>query len=158
MVRRIAGECLANSCMSCPGIGNDDLKTPGLGARVLNDDTRCSAVKCLTDMAVAVITGPCLRDGNEQLAGVQPAMIVAAAGDFPVRTSHESSIGEQLPQTHRGNASLRQAVNEPARHRRSPPCQALSRLRSRWMPRLIGRGILGQSPKKGNARVDSLIG
>jgi hypothetical protein len=44
--------------MCRPGIGNDNLKTPGLGARALNDDTRCSAIKCLSDMEVPIITGP----------------------------------------------------------------------------------------------------
>jgi hypothetical protein len=31
---------------------------------------------------------------------------------------------------------------------------SIRRVPSRWMPRLNGGGILGQSPKKGNARVD----
>ena len=52
-------------------------------------------------------------------------MIVTAAEDFPVVASHELSLGEQSPQAHRGNAPLRQTVNEPARHRLTPPCPDL---------------------------------
>ena len=90
MMRRVAGEGLADPCVSGPCIGNNDLKPPGLGARLLHHHARCAAVKCLAHKAMAVITRASLGDGNEQLARLQPAMIVAAAGDFPVRTSHES--------------------------------------------------------------------
>ena len=109
----LTGERLADPCIRSTGVGNDDLKAAGQRAGTFEHDAGCTAVKCLTYKAVAVVTGAGSCDGNEQLAGFQPAMIIAAAGNFPVLASQELALGDQLSQAHRGNALFRQTVNEP---------------------------------------------
>ena len=79
-------------------------------------------VECLEHEAMPVVTRPRPADRDEHLARVEPAMIVAAAGDFPVRAADEPGLREQPPQAHRRDPPLGQTVNEPARHRLTPPC------------------------------------
>ncbi len=118
----IAGQGLADQGVGRPGVVDNDLEPPGLGAGTLDDHPRGAPVEGFTHEGVAVVAGVANR--HEDLAGVEPAMIVRTAGNFPVGAAHEMGFGEQSSQAHRGNSPLRQTVNEPACHRHTPPCLA----------------------------------
>jgi hypothetical protein len=128
-LRGVACKRLADSCVGSTCVGDDDLKSSSLWADAFHYYASRAALERFVYKAVPVVPGSRLRNRNEQLPGIEPAMIVAATRNFPVRASHEMGPGEQSPQAHRGNAPLRQTVNEPARHRLTPPCLDFSRLR-----------------------------
>ena len=106
LVRRVAGQGLADPRMGRPGIGDDDLEPPGFGAGALHHHAGRAPVQRLAHEGVPVVPRPRSADRDEHLARVQPAMIVGAAGDFPVRAPHELGLGEQPPQAHRRNPLL----------------------------------------------------
>ena len=124
LTRGVAGQGLAN-----PRVGRRRRwgRSPGaarLRGRGVPPPRRPRLVRAPRARRDARRTRPCLPGRDEHLARLQPAMIVGAAKDFPVRTSHELGFGEQPPQADRGKPPLGQTVNEPARHRHTPPCFA----------------------------------
>ena len=123
-MRGVAGQSLANPSVGRRGIGDNDLEPPGFGAGAFHDHAGRTPFERLAYKEMPVVTRPCLPGRDEHLTWFQPAMIIGAAKDFPVRTPHELGFGEQPPQADRGKPPLGQTVNEPARHRHTPPCFA----------------------------------
>ena len=121
-LRGIAGQGLANQGVGGPGVVHNHLKPARLRAGTLHNHARGAPVEGFTHEGVAVVAH--VADRDEDLARVEPAMIVGAAGDLPVGAAHELGFGQQPAQAHRGNPPLRQTVNEPACHRHTPPCLA----------------------------------
>jgi hypothetical protein len=105
-----------------PRIGHDHLEPTGLGAGALDHHPRRAPVERLPDERMPVVPPP--PDRDEDLARVEPAAVGRAAGDLPVVAPHELGLGEHAAKAHRWNSLLGQTVNEPARHRLSPPCQS----------------------------------
>ena len=112
--------------MSRRGVGDDQPGAARLRGKGCSSTTpaapRSSASRT---KAMAVVARPAIPGRHEYLARFEPAMIVGAAKDVPVRTSDELGFRKNLPQADRGNPPLGQTVNEPARHRHTPPCFAL---------------------------------
>ena len=104
--------------------GTTTWSRPAKIARPFEHHAGRPAFERLAHEKMAIVTWLRLRGRDENLARLQPAMIVGAARDIPVRTSHELGLGQQPPQADRGNPTLGQTVNEPARHRHPPPCFA----------------------------------
>ena len=129
--------------------GTIDLKSPGFGARAFARHAGRSALKRLATKSGRRIPACALRRCHEHLAGFQPAMIVGAAKDFPVRAPDELGFGEQPPQADQGKPPLGQTVNKPA-----PPSAYASLLRL-----CIARGCLSRgSDQTNHPRSTSSIG
>jgi hypothetical protein len=97
LLRRVAGQCLTDPRVGSARVGHDNLQTPGLRTVLFHYDPRCAALKCLLHKLMAIAAGRRLGDGHIQLPRVKSAMIVAAAGDFPVHTSYKLSLRKHSP-------------------------------------------------------------
>ena len=149
VVRRVAGQRLADPRVRRHGVGDDDLEPARVGAGAFHHHAGGAPLQGLAHERVPVVARPRLADRHEDLAGVQPAMIVGAAGDFPVGATDELGLREQSTQAHRGNPPLGQTVNEPARHRLTPPCLATSRSRPHAAGRTACAGWIPSGPRGG---------
>jgi len=98
---------MANPRISSQRIGDDDLESPRFGTRVLHDHPCSSTVECLAHKDVPVIPRLWFSNCDEHLARLEPAMIVAATSDFPIRAAYEGGLWKQSPQAYRGNSPLR---------------------------------------------------
>ena len=110
----IAGQRVADPSVGRSGVVDDHLKPAGFWTGLFDHHARRAPVERLADEAVPVVAGGSDRD--EHLARIEPSVVVGAARDLPVGTSHELSLGEQPSEAHRGDSPLRQTIDEPACH------------------------------------------
>ena len=79
---RVAGQRMAEPRVRGPGVGDDHLEPPRLGARPLDHDPRRPPFQRLPDERMPVVPGP--PDRDEDLARLEPSAVGRAARDLPV--------------------------------------------------------------------------
>ena len=122
---RVSGKGLTELRQGGSRIGDDDLKSTGLGNRPLDNHSGSAPFHRLSDERMTVVTGP--PDGDKHLPGIEPAAIRGASRDLKILATHEASPGEQSSQADRRDSLLGQSVDEPSSHRRASMPAILAR-------------------------------